>query len=95
MLLLGDGRTTPEDRQNLKEGYNMKNQKQVQINPADAVEYLCPECNGSVFDEKRKIFRIPKLAMSNPTGADIVMATPIYRCSNPLCLHVLKEVTPR
>ena len=72
----------------------MKNQKQAQINPAEVVEYLCPECGGVPFDVRVQLARLPKLAMSNSSGKDQFMAMPIYQCSNPLCRHILKEVTP-
>ena len=72
----------------------MKNQKQAPINPAEVVEYLCPKCGGVPFDIRVKLFRLPKLAMSNSSGKDIPMQTPIYQCSNSVCKHILEEVTP-
>ena len=72
----------------------MKNKKQAQINPAEVVEYLCPECGGAPFDVRVKLARLPKLAMSNPSGKDLLFATSIYQCANLVCKHILEEVTP-
>jgi len=72
----------------------MKNQKQAQINPADMIEYLCPKCNGTAFDVKVRIFKVSKLAPSNPSGKDVFMSMPIYKCGSPICSHILEEVTP-
>ena len=72
----------------------MKNQKQAQINPADATEYLCPECKGTTFDVKVRIFKVSKLAPSNPSGKDVFMSAPVYQCGNPTCGRMLEEVTP-
>ena len=73
----------------------MKNQKQAQINPAEVEMSFCPKCNGNVFDKKYHAFRLSRLAPSNPTAKDLDFAQPAYlQCANPLCSHILEEVTP-
>ena len=73
----------------------MAKQKQVQLNPADAVPYPCPKCNGNAFDVKVRILKVSKLAPSNPTGQDVFMAIPVYQCAGTICGHILEEVTPQ
>lgn len=66
----------------------------VNIDMKDVKEFLCPECNGNLFEKIWKVLFISKLIPANPTGKDFLKPVAQLKCANKKCGHVLKGITP-
>lgn len=62
-------------------------QQQIQINPADTLEYKCANCGNNTFTEALLLRKVPKFLVGS--NVDQCMPLPVFQCAK--CGEIHKE----